>query len=391
MLSLFFILKILAGIAFGLFYKQPQYFETADTWRFYVLSLNETDWLLHDPFKFFKDIFTYGYSHSGNVFSGTNSYWNDLKSNLVIKLLALCNVLTNKSYYTNVILFNFLFFFGLVALLRVALQEFRIKKWMLAGVIFLIPATLFWCSGIHKDGLILSATGLVIFWFYQLLKTTNLKFWWFTGIILCISLVFLLRSYVALALLPALFGWWMCLRFQKYSLRIFTSVYFVGIMLFFLAPLLSSSLNFPSFLATKQHEFLLLSGGSSLPVKPLDPDLVSFMRYLPTAIDIGFFRPHISEAKNPASLLALLELWMIGLLFILALFFPLKNQHRNPFTLFLLFFGMSLLLIAGYTVTFTGALVRYRSFALPFIVLAIITCINFQAIKLPVQLFASKR
>ncbi len=356
-----------------------------------MLSLNETDWLLHDPLKFFKDIFTYGYSHSGNVFSGTNSYWNDLKSNLVIKLLALCNVLTNKSYYTNVILFNFLFFFGLVALLRVVQQEFRIQKWMLAGVIFLIPGTLFWCSGIHKDGLILSATGLVIFWFYQLLKNENLKFSFLTGIFICTTLIFLFRSYVALALLPALFSWWLCLRFQKNSLLTFTSVYFVGIALFFLSPFISSSLNFPLFLASKQHEFLLLSGGSGLPVKPLDPDFLSFIWYLPTALDIGFFRPHISAAKNPASLLALIELWMIGLLFILALFFPLKNQHRNPFTLFLFFFGISLLLIAGYTVTFTGALVRYRSFALPFIVLPIITSINFQAIKLPVQLFANKR
>ena len=388
-LCLFFVVKILAGVAFGLFYKQPRYFATADTWRFYKQSLIEKDWLLHNPVQFGKDLFTYGYSNSGNVFSGNNSYWNDLKSNLIIKLLAVCNVLTNNSYFTNIILFNFLFLFGLVALLRVAQQELTLPKWVLILAIFFIPGTLFWCSGIHKDGLILSATGLAIFWFYKIITSTTIHLKWVSGLFLSICLVLVFRSYVALALLPAMFSWWLTMRLKRNLLLVFGSVYFVGIALFFCSPFISSAVNFPEFLATKQHEFLLLSGGSALPVKSLEGNLTSFLKYMPTALDIAFLRPHVYEAKNVATLSALFELWMIGLLIIMAFIFPLKKQS-NPFTFFLLFFGLSLLIIAGYTVTLTGALVRYRSFVLPFIVLPILTFINFKATRLPFNLFVNK-
>jgi hypothetical protein len=41
-----FSLKIAAGIAYGLFYSQPQYAQGSDTWRFFEASRTETDWLL---------------------------------------------------------------------------------------------------------------------------------------------------------------------------------------------------------------------------------------------------------------------------------------------------------------------------------------------------------
>lgn len=385
-LSILFIIKIFAGIAFGLFYKQPQYFATSDTWRFYLLSLKETDWFLSNPLAFFKDIFTYGYKDAGNVFSGTTSYWNDLKSNLVIKFLALCNVLTFKSYYTNIILFNLLFLFGLVGLARVAYAELRAEKWMIALAIFLMPSTLFWCSGIHKDGLILSATGTVIFLFHRVLENKKNAFKWITFCLVSLFLIFLLRNYVALALVPALLSWWFCKRLKTNYFVIFSVVYSMGIALFFILPFLVPGLNFPAFLSNKQHEFLLLQGGSSLQVFPLEPTIGSFINYLPSALDIAFLRPHLSEVKNPAAMLALIELLMFAILLILAFVFPLKNQDKirfgqPPLTFFLFFFGISVLLIAGYTVTFTGALVRYRSFALPFIALPLLTFINFQKIK----------
>ena len=69
-------------------------------------------------YNFFKDIFNHRYSNSGNIFIAENSYWNDLKSNVIIKLLAICNVFTFKNYYANIVFFNFLFLFGLVAFYR---------------------------------------------------------------------------------------------------------------------------------------------------------------------------------------------------------------------------------------------------------------------------------
>ncbi|HEX8357413.1 MAG TPA: hypothetical protein VF610_08385, partial [Segetibacter sp.] len=113
-----FLIKIAAGFAYAKFFKLPQYYPGADTWRFYRQSLIETEWLLQKPSFFFKDLFTHGYGSAGNLFSGENSYWNDLKSNMLVKLIAITNVLTNSNYYAAIIFFNFLFLFGLVALTR---------------------------------------------------------------------------------------------------------------------------------------------------------------------------------------------------------------------------------------------------------------------------------
>ena len=66
-----FALKIIAGFAYAWFYKLPQNFETADTWRFFQLSLAETRWLLDDPIAFTRDLFIYGYDKPGNLFSGS--------------------------------------------------------------------------------------------------------------------------------------------------------------------------------------------------------------------------------------------------------------------------------------------------------------------------------
>src|SRR5205085_4930113 len=111
-----FFLKIAAGIAYAKFYTLPRYYSQSDTWRFYRLSLQETKWLKRDPISFVNDLFHSGYQSSGNIFSGQGNYWNDLKSNVIIKLMAIFNVPSLSNYYVDIIFFNFLFLFGLVGI-----------------------------------------------------------------------------------------------------------------------------------------------------------------------------------------------------------------------------------------------------------------------------------
>ncbi len=213
-LALLFCIKVAAGIAYALFYKLPKYFPGADTWRFYRLSLNETSWLKRDPTAFFADLFIYGYDKSGGLFSGENSYWNDLKSNVLIKLMAVINVLTNSSYYTAIIFFNFLFFIGLIALFKFYKQLFPKRKFVIIAGIFLLPSTLFWCSGIHKDGLLLSAIGIISYSVHQLIYQRP-KFLQIVSIVVAFALIFMLRNYLLFALLPALFCWWLSVKFSR--------------------------------------------------------------------------------------------------------------------------------------------------------------------------------
>jgi len=154
LLILLFLLKNCIGYCLWKILCAASIFSGSDTWRYFNESLKETDWLLRQPAAFVKDIFSSGYNAQSNLFTGKNSYWNDLKSNVIIKLMAVMNVFTLRHYYANVVLFNFLFFFGPVALYRVAIKKFTANKFFLIAAVFCIPSFLFWCSGAHKDGFI---------------------------------------------------------------------------------------------------------------------------------------------------------------------------------------------------------------------------------------------
>ena len=360
--------KIAAGIAYAKFYRLPKYYEGSDTWRFYRLSVEETKWLLKSPLAFIKDLFVHGYSAPGNILGTQNSYWNDLKSNVPVKIMAVMNLLTRNSYYTNIILFNFLFLFGLVALFRLFIGLFPEKKSLIIIGLFLLPSTLFWCSGIHKDGLILSASGLLIYSFY---KGLNSRFAprHLLCIIVCALLIFSLRNYVLFAFVPALTAWWLSHKFSNRSLLVFGSVYLLGTVLFFALPYFVPSVDFALYLSLKQKDFLLLQAGSVVHFPDLEPTFPGFVRFLPYALDMAFLRPHFSEIKNLSYVPAFAEIILFFLLIVIAAFSTHKQTTvtGRPFMFFLFFFSISILLICGYTVPFSGAIVRYRSFVLPFL------------------------
>lgn len=361
-----FILKIAAGFAYAWFYTLPQYFKGSDTWRFYRLSLNETDWLKSNPAAFVKDLFVHGYRDRGNVFSSSNNYWNDLKSNVPVKLMALFNVFTSSSYYTNIIFFNFLFFIGLVALYKVFFSIYNHKKYAIIIGVFLMPSTLFWCSGIHKDGLILSATGVVVYVFYRMLQN-GFSSKYLLSALVCSLLIFVLRNYVLLALLPALGCWYICTKWPVKSGVVFSIVYITGILLFFVSPYISHSVNLPGFVVDKQHEFLKLEASSVLKIPVLEPTLKSFIQYFPYAFDMIFFRPHFTEIKNVSYLPAVTEVIFLVLLFVFILFKTRLRYLHNPQILFFIFFSLTVLFICGYIVPYSGAIVRYRSLLFPFL------------------------
>jgi len=103
-----------------------------DTMVFHKEGLIEYNLLLTNPkeyiHNFFQSNYTSGY---GELFSSTNSYWNDLTSNLIIKFLSVCDIFSFGYYNVNVIFYNFTIFFGAVALYRVFDMVYINNKWFL--------------------------------------------------------------------------------------------------------------------------------------------------------------------------------------------------------------------------------------------------------------------
>lgn len=371
-ITFLFSLKIIAGLLYAWFYMQPAYYSMSDTWRYFELSKGETDWLLRDPWAFFKDIFVSGYSEQSNLFSGYNSYWNDLKSNVIIKLLAICNVCTFKNYYADIVLFNFLFFFGPVAFYKLIRETFNIHRSLLVAVVFLIPSFLFWCSGVHKDGLIFSALAMCIYYFHRLLTLRKWNARYIVIMILCLILIFALRNFLVFLLIPALLSWALsCLYFKKRKFAVFVIVYACCLMLFCISGSFSSSFNLPLYFIEKQNEFKNLQG-QQIDLPNLQLTFSSFLYFTPYAFDNVFLQPHITYIKNFSYLPAALENIFIAVLILFCFIVRKKNIDFSPFLLFCIFFSVSVLIVAGYTITSPAAIVRYKSVVLPLLVIPFI-------------------
>ncbi len=378
LLIILFFVKVAAGFAYGWLLAQPNYIARADTWQFYNDSLKETAWLLRDPAGFIKDLFSSSYTQSSNLFSGVSSYWNDLKDNAFIKLLAVVNVVTNRDYYTDVLVFNFIYFFGPVVLYKLVLPFWKDKKEWLLLPVFLLPSFLFWCSGLHKDGLLFSSLMISIYGFYQ--QITERRFSWKQTLLmlLCFVLLFTLRNVILLLLLPALAALYVGNKKPRYAMPLFIGIYATGLLLFFLLPHLSPMLNFPQYLIGKQAEFNALQGDSKVELPSLQPTFTSFATFFPYAIDLVFLRPHLADIKGITYLLTFLENLFVLFLLFTWIFFHQPFKSLSPLLLFLLFFSLSVWLLCGYTVTFSGAIVRYKSLTAP-----LFTSFLFVTLRLP--------
>ncbi|MEP6513295.1 MAG: hypothetical protein ABJA79_05470 [Parafilimonas sp.] len=369
-----FCLKIIAGLAYGWFYSLPKYSATSDTWFFFSEGCKETDWLLRDPLGFIKDLFHYGYAESGNIFSGENSYWNDLKSNVIIKLIAVFNVFTGKNYWANIIFFNFIFFFGPVAFYRLLSKKIDANKILLIAAVFCIPSFLFWYSGGHKDGIIFAAFAMLIYYFNYLFEEKKINVLLLLKIALCLLILFALRNYLIILLAPALLVWYLCDAYPQKRFVIITTVYSICIASFFLSSFLNFNLNVPEYIIERRNEFKALGGNSQLSLPVLQPTFFSFIQYFPYAVDIAFLRPHINEIRNLAYIPAIAEnilLWTILIFILFKMIFKNKkdssaSSYKAPgVIIFCYCFAISLLFLSGFTVTLTGAIVRYRAFVLP--------------------------
>ncbi len=369
-----FFIKIAAAVIYFQFHSLPAYKDRSDTWKFYNNSLTETKLLKADPVKFITNFFQSNYNDNGGLFSAQNSYWNDVKDASIIKLMAVFNLFTGGNYYTNIIFFNFLFFIGMIAFYRLLKSIYPDKYYSLIIAIFLIPSFLFWCSGIHKDGLLFSAIGLMFFCFHRLLNKVRC-IQSIVIIITCLLVIFFLRNYFVMVLLPAMLVGTVISLVPKQKTFILLVSVVAGMALIFSLKHIHPSLDIPQYIAEKQHQFKALEGNSDIDTDLLKPNFKSFIYALPAAIDLGFFRPHPDE-KGMMSVFASVEIILFWLIFILCFIYRKKYFSYPPVIITIWIFAFLTLLIIGYTVHFSGAVVRYRSLVMPLILAPMVGVIS---------------
>jgi hypothetical protein len=375
---LLFVCKVAAGLISG---RISQNAPSMDTWKYHEDAKVEYQLLFDHPSAYFTNIFNSGYADPyAGVLKTNKSYWNDLKTNLIVKFISVLDIFSGANYYVNVVLFNFLVFLGNMALFRVYCYRYKHHLNILAFTCFLLPSFLLFSSTIHKEGLIIAALGWLLYSFYNALNFTGFTPKKLIGIVFCFLVIFLFRNYVAVMLLPGLAAWAIC-HYKKYTpIVTFSIVYLLFMAVFFNIHTVFPAIDPPGLIVQKQSEFFGLEKARSQILTPvLYPDFSSFVTNFPATVSHIIFRPFLTDYKLSTLLLPFsIELACYQVFILLFVFIRKKKNENDPFVLFGLFFAFSLLLIIGYIVPVIWAIVRYRSIYLPFILIPVILNIDWE-------------
>jgi hypothetical protein len=378
-LTFFFLLKLAAGIAYGIFHTTlPNYPENADTWKFFYDSLDQKKLLLQHPIDFFLELFESPYEKKfHHFFSIRNSFWNDLRHVYMVKLVAMMNLFSGSRYYVNVIFYEFLTFFGVVGFIRVMKDIFKGKLAIIAGTTFLIPSFVFWTSGIHKDGIVFTVISLISFHLYFYFKgERSRKSVLYAALLLLI--LFPLRNYVVLALIPAITAWAWSFRIKNFKWLPFVLVALTGSLVFFSTKYINPKIDLPISVVLRNKEFTALGGNSVLPNPALKPNFWSFIINAPNALNHTLARPYLNEVVSYTYFFSAIEIIFFWLIVFIWFFKYNENPYRHQVVMFLMMTSFTVLLLTGYIVPQIGAIVRYRSVYLPFIIVPIMCSIRWK-------------
>lgn len=358
------------------------YYPVSDIANFQQQGIAEYNLLFHNPIEYFTNIF-----HSNNSYSrfleSSDSFWNDTRSNLIVKMLSLFNIFSRTNFFINSLFYNFLIFFGTAALYKVFIKIFPYCKLVLIACIFLLPSVIFFSSCVHRDGLIYLSLSMIIYHLFFMLK--NKHFSWkrifITVFFLC--LILLLRNFVFITLVPALVAWIVAERKPKFALTIFSGIYLLITVLFFYSGWLSPSFDLPAHVSSRQLSFIEIAkrGASAININPLYPNFRSFLNNIPQALNHSLMRPYLTEHLTFLYIPAGLEIFFYEILFLLFIFFRKKNVTFSPLIYFGFFFSITMFLIIGYTIPIIGAIVRYRSIYFPFLLIPVTCYIDWERLK----------
>lgn len=395
-LSILYTLKFILGIS--VFYIYTYYYtdrKTADVFKYF----DDAKYLYEHVYtsnriKFWKIIFgiqnetteihnylietNYWFKpHSTNVF-------NDNRT--VIRFNAVIYLFSFGYYHVHTLVLSTLSFIGLTGIYRTFLLFFHTNKKELIYSCYLIPSVLFWGSGILKESILLFGIGIFIFSFSQFLYISR-KTKFILLIIITLGLLAITKTYVLIVLFPSVLAWLVVYFFQ--IKRIGWTYFFVNMGLItvaFNAKHIHSSLDFTGNLVYKQKDFINVArdtkAGSTIKLGIIDNSAWSYIKNCPEALINAMFRPTLFEVKNVLFALVSVENTLLFLLLILLFFFFKKPKI---FQLNLIYFGIYftilLAILIGLTVPVLGAIVRYKTPFMPFIISILLVCIDFAKIK----------
>ncbi|MBI1343032.1 MAG: hypothetical protein GC171_08875 [Terrimonas sp.] len=382
-----FTVKIVGAIFIGIIYQY--YYKGGDTLNYWdhTVTINSS---LHDSFNtWFKLITASADPYDTDVFPYTaKMYWYTSPPEYIIASIgAFIGLFTLTTYLPTSIIYAAISFIGIWKMFVVFTKLYpRLEKQMAISFLF-IPSVFFWGSGFLKDTLTLSCIGWLVHYFYLIfyenkkIVSNTFKAFFF------LYIVFIVKSYIVMAFLPAALLWGMGLLSYKIkdTKWIIVSRYMLyGISLVGLLVVggrmqtqVFGEYNVESlaYKSTVTRDYLLRvsqeQDGSSYSLGDIDPTLAGMIQKAPAAINVTLFRPYFWESRKPIVLISAVES-LAFLLFTIAAILknnPLRVVLRilgDETLQFCLIFTLVFAFAVGISTNNFGSLSRYKIPCMPF-------------------------
>lgn len=308
-------------------------------------------------------------------------YWTNNGSCFMARFNALLFFVSGGSYYTHSIIYGFVSFTGLFYLYKFCKNIAVDKALYFAIILFLVPSIVFWGAGIHKEAFTHLCLGMIMYYGDRYMNHRNIKD--LSIVLLAMLVMYYIRNYVIFLLIPAGISYYIT-QFKNRSVAMtYTLVYLLILALAWIVNSMLSETGLIYRIVRMQSEFISGGGQSVINEKPMVPTLYGFLQFAPRAFVNAFFRPFFTDCYKVLIWISSIEMYFIYLLLIFSwVKFQKKcsTQQWNV-ALFFIVFGFTYCMLLGYLVNTFGAMVRYKSSALPFLLCGIVFMLDLS--KLP--------
>ncbi len=366
-ITFIFIIKSLLGILYC--HVHIKNYGGGDTYAYFNDGNIIFETLRHNPLKyiyltFFPNAVEINPLVRDEIFA--MGFWGDTSAYMVVRFNALVRLVSGGNIFIHAVAMSFLSLAGMLLFYKSIYKATGSKSFRVKMCIFLIPSFLFWGSGVHKEGLLIFSLGLLFYGSVFLAGKVTFK-----NLLITIAgagLTLLIRDFVLLLLLPGWVAFMISHQNKKQWLLAFPLVYVFALFAGSILPVIEGK-TILEMISLKQDQFWSIRmGNTEISLRDFEPHILSFFTNLPTALKNSILGPFFISADSVFHILVMLENAMLILLFVVLLFLP-GAKSLSAFSLWCLLFGLSWFLLIGYTVPNVGAIVRYRSIALPFLLL----------------------
>ena len=356
-----------------------------DTFEFFVQSRYIYRALEVDPYLYLKLVFGPNGFHPVPPemfrFVDSLSHWSDSGGYMMIRINAIMRLFSggvDADYNVHVAFISFLSLIGIYYIYLFFNQFIEGKKLFLNIILFAIPSIVFWYSGVHKEGIAIFAIGVIMHNSRQLYnKGFSTKY--IFGLGMGILFLGLVRFYLLPILLPVLVSYYIVkILTPLRPLAVYFSIFFLAFICLALVHWLVPEFSALGEAATKQSSFMVNTGETTFEIPKIGHSYWQLLFNIPYTILNPLIRPIPTDCNIVLCYIASVETYIlfIGILILLSRFSITRLVNNNE-ALFCLFFGLFIIVVIGLIVNNAGALVRYRSIALPFLLIGLFLASSF--------------